>query len=174
MMQKTLQRAYVSFTEASRDRSAALHKSSRGFTIIEVLIVLAIAGLILLIVFLAVPALQRNGRDATRKKDISRILGAAQEVVTNNGGQVSSLTTANVTAAVGTFGFYTAGPTVTAMAAGVVSGSGLNATTVDTTTLYTAAVCDGATGKAISGAARQIAIAYKIESGGGTLQCTST
>ncbi|HPW47952.1 MAG TPA: prepilin-type N-terminal cleavage/methylation domain-containing protein, partial [Candidatus Saccharibacteria bacterium] len=35
-------------------------KDQKGFTIIEVLIVLAIAALILLIVFLAVPALQRN------------------------------------------------------------------------------------------------------------------
>jgi prepilin-type N-terminal cleavage/methylation domain-containing protein len=35
-------------------------KRQQGFTIIEVLIVLAIAALILLIVFLAVPALQRN------------------------------------------------------------------------------------------------------------------
>jgi prepilin-type N-terminal cleavage/methylation domain-containing protein len=34
-----------------------LKKSDSGFTIIEVMIVLAIAGLILLIVFLAVPAM---------------------------------------------------------------------------------------------------------------------
>jgi prepilin-type N-terminal cleavage/methylation domain-containing protein len=42
-----------------------LYKQKReaGFTIIEVLIVLAIAALILLIVFLAVPALQRNARN---------------------------------------------------------------------------------------------------------------
>ena len=45
-----------------------LKKSNQGFTIIEVMIVLAIAGLILLIVFLAVPALQRNGRNTTKKQ----------------------------------------------------------------------------------------------------------
>jgi prepilin-type N-terminal cleavage/methylation domain-containing protein len=38
-----------------------------GFTIVEVLIVLAIAGLILLIIFLAVPAAQRSVRNHNRK-----------------------------------------------------------------------------------------------------------
>jgi prepilin-type N-terminal cleavage/methylation domain-containing protein len=38
-----------------------------GFTVIEVMIVLAIAGVILLIVFLAVPALQRTHRNYNRR-----------------------------------------------------------------------------------------------------------
>ena len=38
-------------------------KHRSGFTIIEIMIVLAIAGLIMLIVFLAVPALQRASRN---------------------------------------------------------------------------------------------------------------
>ena len=37
-------------------------RKESGFTIVEVMIVLAIAGLILAIVFIAVPALQRNAR----------------------------------------------------------------------------------------------------------------
>jgi len=149
-------------------------KRAEGFTIIEVLIVLAIAGLIMLIVFLAVPALQRNSRDSQRKADISRILGAAQEVMNNNNGQVSSITAALIGSAAGTFSYYQANPTVTAMAAGVAAGSGLNATTTETATLYTAAVCDGTTGKAISGTARQLAVVYTLESGGGTKQCTNS
>lgn len=44
-----------------------------GFTIIEVMIVLAIAALIMLIVFLAVPALQRHVRNLKRKNDIATI-----------------------------------------------------------------------------------------------------
>jgi prepilin-type N-terminal cleavage/methylation domain-containing protein len=40
-----------------------MHRYRTGFTIIEVMIVLAIAGLILLIVFLAVPALEREARN---------------------------------------------------------------------------------------------------------------
>lgn len=61
---------------------------SSGFTIIEVLIVLAIAGLIMLIVFLAVPALTRNSHNTQRKSDVSAITGAMQEYVNNNGGQL--------------------------------------------------------------------------------------
>ncbi len=44
-----------------------------GFTIIEVVLVLAIAGLIFLMVFIALPALQRGQRDAQRKEDLSRV-----------------------------------------------------------------------------------------------------
>lgn len=46
---------------------------SRGFTIIEVVLVLAIAGLIFLMVFIALPALQRGQRDAQRKEDLARV-----------------------------------------------------------------------------------------------------
>ena len=46
---------------------------TNGFTIIEVVLVLAIAGLIFLMVFIALPALQRGQRDTQRKQDLSRI-----------------------------------------------------------------------------------------------------
>ncbi len=65
-----------------------LRKGKEGFTIIEVLIVLAIAGLIMLIVFLAVPALQRNSRNTQRRNDVANLLGAVSEYVNNNGGKV--------------------------------------------------------------------------------------
>lgn len=45
----------------------------KGFTIIEVVLVLAIAALIFLMVFIALPALQRSQRDDARKKDVSII-----------------------------------------------------------------------------------------------------
>lgn len=57
---------------------------NKGFTIIEVLIVLAIAGLIMLIVFLAVPALQRNSRNTQRRSDVSALLAAFSETLNNN------------------------------------------------------------------------------------------
>jgi prepilin-type N-terminal cleavage/methylation domain-containing protein len=65
-----------------------LRKNNQGFTIIEVLIVLAIAGLILLIVFLAVPALQRNSRNTQRKNDVAAAGAAITEYVNNNNGQL--------------------------------------------------------------------------------------
>lgn len=48
-------------------------KQQKGFTIIEVVLVLAIAGLIFLMVFVALPSLQRGQRDAQRKQDLSRV-----------------------------------------------------------------------------------------------------
>lgn len=63
-------------------------KKEKGFTIIEVLIVLAIAGLILLVVFLAVPALQRNARNTQRSTDAGNILSSLSEYVGNNNGQL--------------------------------------------------------------------------------------
>lgn len=63
-----------------------IRKENKGFTIIEVLIVLAIAGLIMLIVFLAVPALQRNSRNSGRRSDVGRIGSEVTEFVSNNNG----------------------------------------------------------------------------------------
>jgi type II secretory pathway pseudopilin PulG len=57
-----------------------------GFTIVETLIVLATAGLILLIVLLAIPALQRNSRNNERKGDVQAILSAISQYGLNNSG----------------------------------------------------------------------------------------
>lgn len=64
------------------------NRKEKGFTIIEVLIVLAIAGLILLVVFLAVPALQRNARNTSRNNDVAGLLGGMSEYVNNNNGSL--------------------------------------------------------------------------------------
>ena len=58
-----------------------------GFTIIEVMIVLAIAALILLVVFKAVPGLQRSQRNTARKQDAQRLIAAYYEAKGNFGGQ---------------------------------------------------------------------------------------
>ena len=61
-----------------------------AFTIIEVVLVLAIAGLIFLMVFIALPALQRNQRDTQRKNDMGRVLTAVQKYQVNNRGNMPS------------------------------------------------------------------------------------
>ena len=62
-------------------------KSKKGFTIIEVVLVLAIAGLIFLMVFIALPALQRSQRNTQRADDMSRILTAVNSYQSNNNGK---------------------------------------------------------------------------------------
>ena len=55
-----------------------------AFTIIEVVLVLAIAGLIFLMVFIALPALQRNQRDSLRKNQANTFRDAIIRRVANN------------------------------------------------------------------------------------------
>lgn len=71
-----------------------IKKKSDGFTIVEVMIVLAIGALILLVVLLAVPALNRNKRNTQRKQDVSALLGAISEYTTNNAGSLPPNTAA--------------------------------------------------------------------------------
>lgn len=61
--------------------------NKKGFTIIEVVLVLAIAGLIFLMVFIALPALQRSQRNTQREDDIARFLTAVNDFQTNNSGK---------------------------------------------------------------------------------------
>ncbi len=68
-------------------------KNRQGFTIIEVMIVLAIAGLIMLIVFLAVPALQRSARNTSRKNDNGNFSSALNTWISNNNGELPGMET---------------------------------------------------------------------------------
>src|SRR4030095_14053868 len=106
-----------------RESSGAGGGTGGGFTIIEVLIVLAIAGLIMLIVFLAVPALQRNSRNNARNNDAAKIAAAITECLSNRNGQTGSCdsdaeieqgTTTQLTTVTLGAGLPAAGDTVTA------------------------------------------------------------
>lgn len=63
-------------------------KSKKGFTIIEVVLVLAIAGLIFLMVFIGLPALQRSQRDTQRRDDMARFASQLSQYQANNNGKV--------------------------------------------------------------------------------------
>ena len=67
--------------------------SKRGFTIIEVVLVLAIAGLIFLMVFVALPALQRSQRDTARRNDIARVDTSLTQYQTNHQNSPTTLPT---------------------------------------------------------------------------------
>ena len=69
----------------------------KGFTIIEVSLVLAIAGLIFLMIFIALPALQRQQRDTARKEDITALISAVKKYQTNNRGALPEGTNVTVT-----------------------------------------------------------------------------
>lgn len=131
-------------------------QNNKGFTIIEVMIVLAIAGLIILIVLLAVPALQRNGRNTTLKNDATKVAAAVSEFKSNNDGvQPTSISTTQVTGPAGTTPAnyqLSAGMAVTNTAAPAVGAIGTQV----------GAACPGST----SPAARSVAVRYQVEPSG--------
>lgn len=72
----------------TQNKQSKMTDQKQGFTIIEVVLVLAIAGLIFLMVFLALPALQRGQRDTQRQQDLSRISTQINSFSSNARGQV--------------------------------------------------------------------------------------
>lgn len=66
-------------------------QQKKGFTIIEVVLVLAIAGLIFLMVFIALPALQRSQRDQSRKNDVSTVAAAVNSYRSSNRSSLSGM-----------------------------------------------------------------------------------
>jgi prepilin-type N-terminal cleavage/methylation domain-containing protein len=148
-----------------------LKKRTEGFTIIEVLIVLAIAGLIMLIVFLAVPALQRNQRNTSKKSDVGRVGSVTTEWVSNNNGQPpnSAVDATAIRGAVGNLAQYdvTTYPTYSNSAAFT-----LTATAADSAKMVIHAnkagsgvKCPTAITMAAGNSSRQMAVEYVIEIG---------
>lgn len=58
--------------------------TKKGFTIIEVALVLAIAGIIFIMVFIALPALQAAERDTERRDDVMTIVQQLKNFSANN------------------------------------------------------------------------------------------
>ncbi len=71
------------------------HKN--GFTIIEVSLVLAVAGLIFMVIFLALPALQRSQRDTERRDDMMELISNIKRYQQNNRGALPTGLPENVT-----------------------------------------------------------------------------
>lgn len=68
-----------------------LSTKKQGFTIIEVVLVLAIAGLIFLMVFVALPSMQRSQRDTQRRSDMARLATALTNYQANNNNSLPGL-----------------------------------------------------------------------------------
>ena len=149
-----------------------------GFTIIEVMIVLAIAGLIMLIVFLAVPALNRSSHNTSIKNDVSGILGAVEEYSNNNNGAVAPDNSSIVSGGVATIGTSCSTPGANCATA-KVSANTKDASVTSTVpgsapdlgkpVIVTGAVCDGNTPTTTGAVARSVAAYFTLE--GGAVQC---
>jgi len=159
-----------------------INRKSKGFTIIEVVLVLAIAGLIFMMVFIALPALQRSQRDTQRKSDLSRAMTGVTSYTQNNNGSLptnwATFTTQYLTKAGDSFIDPSgAGDNDTsATYYGFKSSSAVTlASSFDSTTqniiYYTTGATCGAGGSITSGAGnRKVALRMYLEGGGVTCQ----
>jgi len=166
-------------------------KKEKGFTIIEVALVLAIAGLIFLVVFLAVPALQRNQRDDARKRDVTNVVAAVTSYFSNSG-RLNMVTNAADTTATGSvyvdgvgsgnglgkyidklsgnvdYVYVYTTVVSTFPASAIATGSVTTATSspkLNNMVIYQGAKCEGNTGL-VAASKRQAAVVIQIEAGG--------
>ena len=70
--------------DALSAEGGSLRSDQHGVTIVELMIVIAVAALIIVLVLVAAPALQRNARNTQRRNDIGAIRGQLTTVFTNN------------------------------------------------------------------------------------------
>ena len=147
-------------------------KGKKGFTIIEVVLVLAIAGLIFLMVFVALPALQRSQRDTQRRDDISRMATAITQYQTNNGGKIpdtNALGTNGATFITNYLGGATSFTDPDGNAYTITLGTKaktLSVTAVDHKIYYqTSARCNGESAEGTNNS-RDYALLYKLEGSG--------
>ena len=145
-------------------------KKEQGFTIIEVLIVLAIAGLIILIVFLAVPALQRNSRNTQAKNEASSILGGLSEFVNNNNGKQPAASV-STTAGSDADKIFKNTKLSNITTLNIQAQGGTTAPTSTLAVVRLGAKCTAPTGSTVTpaGSARQVALLYLIEDSSGDL-----
>lgn len=143
-----------------------IQKKETGFTIIEVVLVLAIAGLIFLMVFIALPALQGSQRDTARKNDVSTVAAAVNSYMGNNRGTFPTTATlesyvTNVSSNTTSVVVGTAGATSVAPEDGVVQV--IQRTRCSTSTTTSQAL--------VSGTTRQYTVTTKLEAGNGAYYC---
>ena len=152
-----------------------MKKTQKGFTIIEVALVLAIGALIFLVVFLAVPALQRNSRNDSRRRDVSNVVEAIADYSANNAGKALEILTAyDGTPKTDTvFGRYldqlSNNTTTVTVKTGQSAGSipaVADASEADVITVYTGLQCDG-NETLVKGPARSYAVVGVVENAGG-------
>jgi prepilin-type N-terminal cleavage/methylation domain-containing protein len=153
---------------------SSLKKSNnKGFTIIEIMIVLAIVAFIMLTLFLAVPALTRSKNNTARKSDAASLAGAITEYINNNSGSVPTAANWSNVTALWKPSFYTATSTTYTPAGGTATAV-LDPASADKVNVAAFSTCSGNAGSTTNATARSIAISYDVETTGGlTQQCIS-
>jgi len=150
-------------------------QTAKGFTIIEVVLVLAIAGLIFLMVFIALPALQSGQRDSARKNDASIISTSVTNFASQNKSTLPKSDGTQNTAFRGYIKGLSSNTTLSTI--GVSPRPTAEVTAVEgTATVYTSSKCGGpgtAANKAVisAGKTREYVVVTYLEGGNGVAYC---
>ncbi len=146
--------------------------AKKGFTIIEVVLVLAIAALIFVMVFIALPALQSSQRNTQRKSDLSRIASQISQFQSSSRGAIP--VTTGTTGTLSSFVTnYLGGTTGTLAGDDYIDPSGMNYTIQSSSTAtltnslsriqyITGKVC-GPGGTTANGSSRQYVLLMALE-----------
>ena len=146
-------------------------ENNKGFTIIEVVLVLAIAGLIFLMVFIALPALQAGQRDTARKADVSSVAAAVNSYSSNNRGAFPPNSDALKTQVAGSVSGNTADIIIGTTPTGIVTAKDSEAT------VYKGWKCNGGSVgpngavTLVAGSARQYVVVTMLEGSNKTGYC---
>jgi len=161
--------------------------NNKGFTIVETLIVLAIAATIIVVVLLAVPGLQRSSRNTTARTAANNIVAGWNEQTADlngaapsapSGGSAGTISINSVsyklasgitpTVFTATTGTYAMGFSASATT-GTLAATGMTLSP-NNVVVISSATCS--TGSVTFGTSTQIAVLYPIENGGtGTVGC---
>ncbi len=146
------------------------HQNEKGFTIIEVVLVLAIAALIFLMVFIALPALQRSQRDTARKSDAGIVSSGVASYTGNNRGTFP--TTATIASYSKNVSDNTSSVVVnTTSGAQTITGTLAPDGVIVITQSSTCGASTAASQVLAAGTVRQYTVVTKLEEGGGAYYC---
>lgn len=144
----------------------------RGFTLIEVILVLAIAALIFLMVFVALPALQASQRDTARRSDAGLVASAVQTYMSTERAALSAGEADLLVPYIDDLDQYENQEAADATSPGLrVLAAATGTVTVDSdqVNIYVGTKCDGNDLEA--GVARSAAVVVQLETGSGTTYC---
>jgi prepilin-type N-terminal cleavage/methylation domain-containing protein len=159
-------------------------QNNKGFTIIEVVLVLAIAGLIFLMVFIALPALQAGQRDTARKSDVANVAAAVSSYSSNNRGdsvntaklrtQVGSNISSNSTSVI--VNTTSGAQTITYQAGSATASTAARAVQDGLVVVTYSTKCGTSSASQVlsPGTARQYTVVTKLEGGAGNAFCQNS
>jgi prepilin-type N-terminal cleavage/methylation domain-containing protein len=141
------------------------NKKRQGFTIIEVLIVLAIGGLMITMVFAAIPFINRANQNNQRKNDVAIILQSISDYrLHNTGSFITNVSDLNLSG-INNLGYYKASTDIK------INSSPATNPDYDTTKvyIYNYSKCSQSNdGTKVAGGSRDIVALFALDKGSGT------